>query len=132
MTTMTSNMLNSAYIHQVFQNSFQGEMYSFLHVNDPVELSSRFLPGCILTFGLMGLRVGMSVPSALCLLESKTFLFFTADFWQILACFSCRTRKKIYFNTSLCPSISYYIQHFLILFFFERATKHDKQSVTEM
>lgn len=31
-------------------------------------------------FGLMGLSTGMSVPSALCLLESKIFLFLLDDF----------------------------------------------------
>lgn len=45
-----------------------------------------------LTFGLMGFSTGMSVPSALCLLESKTFLFLVADFWQIFECFSCWRR----------------------------------------
>lgn len=49
---------------------------------------------CSLTFGLIGLSVGMSVPSALCLLESNVFLFLVADFWQILECFSCKARKE--------------------------------------
>lgn len=48
---------------------------------------------CRLTFGLIGLSVGMSVPSALCLLESKTFLLLVTDFWQILTCFSYKDRK---------------------------------------
>lgn len=46
--------------------------------------------GFVLTFGLSGFIMGMSVPSALCLLESNTFLFFTPTFRQMVACFFYR------------------------------------------
>ncbi|KAG7259626.1 hypothetical protein CRUP_024556 [Coryphaenoides rupestris] len=55
--------------------------------------------GCSLTFGLTGLRVEMSVPSARCLLESKVFLFLAAIFWHTSMCFFCKggggTQHKI-------------------------------------
>lgn len=43
----------------------------------------------------------MSVPSALCLLESNTFLLLTADFWQILECLSCLKRQEKYSTVKL-------------------------------
>lgn len=48
--------------------------------------------GLGLTFGLSGFTVGMSVPSARCLLESNTFLFFTVTFWQMDMCFLYREK----------------------------------------
>lgn len=45
-------------------------------------------------FGFIGLSVEISVPSALCLLESNTFLRFAADFWQMGTCFLRTLAKK--------------------------------------
>lgn len=52
------------------------------------KLSWNLSDFSLLTFGLRGFSMGMSVPSARCLLESKTLLFLHMDFWQILACLS--------------------------------------------
>lgn len=88
----------------------------FLPINNQIEPSWNFCVGfpstlrCSLTFGLMGLSVGMSVPSALCLLESKTLLLLVIDFWQILACFSFRKRKKMHNKKNL---IRFYTCHHL-------------------
>lgn len=46
-----------------------------------------------LTFGLIGFTVEISVPSALCLLESNTFLRFDAAFWQMGTCFFCNVEQ---------------------------------------
>lgn len=46
-------------------------------------------------FGFMGLTVEISVPSALCLPESNTFLLLAAVFWQIGTCFFRTFGKKL-------------------------------------
>lgn len=53
-----------------------------------------FLPLPLPTFGFIGFSVEMSVPSALCRLESNTFLFFLFDTLQTLACLAYKIQTK--------------------------------------
>lgn len=76
--------------YHMFRDALRGQWDSNLKLWSPATTSL-----CDLTFGFRGLRVGMSVPAALCLLESKTFLRLDADFWQILECFSWRKRETL-------------------------------------
>lgn len=67
-------------------------LYSYSHVLRLQIISFHMILqlNC-LTFGFKGLSVEMSVPSALCRLESNTFRFLVADFWQIIVCLTCKT-----------------------------------------
>lgn len=54
----------------------------------------------------------ISVPSALCLLESNVFLFLVAVFWQMGRCFFCGPKKEIqqlYLETGKFPASTNYI-----------------------
>jgi len=46
------------------------------------------------TLGLRGFTVGISVPSALCRLESNVFLFLAEVFWQMGPCFFYKQKKN--------------------------------------